>query len=56
MKRTVLVLAASLFAPAAFSQGMMAPEPGMDAPTCGRFMAQDSVGQAAMLSTIHSPH
>ena len=58
MNRTTPMLAATLFAvaPAAFGQDALqkelAPDPGMDAPTCGSFGALDSLGQIQMLTTI----
>ncbi len=59
MRRRILVLAATLVAPlvapAAFGQQMLGDALGEGiggGPTCGAFVAQDSVGQAAMLSTI----
>jgi hypothetical protein len=56
MTRTLCLLSLMLTAPAAFAQGSvadaMAPDPGMDAPTCGRFVTVDSLEQAQMLRGI----
>ncbi|HYI83096.1 MAG TPA: hypothetical protein VEX11_07800 [Acetobacteraceae bacterium] len=56
MTRTLCILSLLLTAPAAFGQGSvadaMAPDPGMDGPTCGRFVSVDSLQQAEMLRGI----
>jgi hypothetical protein len=56
MIRAFATLTFALLAPAAFGQdalqGELAPDPGMDAPTCGRFETLDSAGQIGMLTAI----
>ena len=53
----VLTLTLAVLAPAAFGQDALqdelAPDPGMDAPTCGSFVTLDSLAQIQMLS--HHP-
>ena len=58
MNRPLPALATMLFVLASAALGQdaledaMAPDPGMGGPTCGEFVALDSVGRIGMLATI----